>query len=323
VTVEAGIRVHQLQEVLARHGLALPTRGAISRQSLAGAISTGTHGSSLKFGCLSSLVTALRIIDGEGNIVVASATQNPEVFNAARVGYGVVGIISTITLEVVDTFYLKKEERSLVLEEALTTAPQLLANSDYFFWFWVPTTNFTRTLTWNRVSKEAVPQGFGHSVERFLQTHLIRVFTLAATYFAWFPGQITSFYSLAETMLDSPVDLIAESSFVFEVKTLPDYTFDAEYYLPLKDCEAAFRELQKEFIATGHYFNLNGVISMRFVKGDDIWMSPFYETDSCAVDVFASRQDAKPDLLAFLDKVFSKFNARAHPGKLHAQNPDQ
>ena len=107
VTVQAGTRVWQLNEELERQGLALPSLGSIDEQSIAGAIATGTHGSSLYHGLMSDGIVALHITLGNGKTVSCSKTRHPELFRAALVSLGALGIVVEITIKVVPSFTLE------------------------------------------------------------------------------------------------------------------------------------------------------------------------------------------------------------------------
>ena len=84
-TVKAGTKLYTLGELLYENGLAMENLGDIDRQSIAGTISTGTHGTGLAFGRVSTQVIALRFVNGKGEIVTCSETQNRDLFKAAQV----------------------------------------------------------------------------------------------------------------------------------------------------------------------------------------------------------------------------------------------
>ena len=92
VTVQAGIWLKDLNKFLATKGLALSNMGIIAEQSLAGAISTATHGTSTRFGSLAQQVVALSLVTASGEVISASKEQNPELFAAAQVSLGSLGI---------------------------------------------------------------------------------------------------------------------------------------------------------------------------------------------------------------------------------------
>src|SRR5262249_35063211 len=111
VTVPAGMRLSALNAVLAAHGLALPNLGDIDGQTVAGALATGTHGTGASLGCLSTNVSALEIVTGTGEVIRCSSSSAPDVFRAALVNVGALGVVTEVTLRCVDAFILRAKER--------------------------------------------------------------------------------------------------------------------------------------------------------------------------------------------------------------------
>src|SRR5438128_11584584 len=99
IAVQGGMRLWQLNQELHARGLALGVLGSIAQQSVAGAISTGTHGSSPRRGNLASLVTRMRLALADGTLVDCSREKHPDLFAAARVGLGALGVIPQVTLK--------------------------------------------------------------------------------------------------------------------------------------------------------------------------------------------------------------------------------
>ena len=96
-TVKGGTKLSLLGELLFKEGLAMENMGDINVQSLAGAISTGTHGTGIDLKSISNQVIALKFINGKGEVIECSTTKNIELFKAAQVSLGCLGIITEIT----------------------------------------------------------------------------------------------------------------------------------------------------------------------------------------------------------------------------------
>ena len=141
VTVGAGMPLHVLNELLAAHGLALPNLGDIDAQTVAGAISTGTHGTGAGHGCLSTFVTGLTLVSGEGKVITCDATSRSDIFAAARVGLGALGVLTEVTLACVDAFTLRADERPVRLAEVLAALPEHIAANDHVEFYWFPYTD--------------------------------------------------------------------------------------------------------------------------------------------------------------------------------------
>src|SRR5581483_5025893 len=117
VTVEAGITIHRLNEELVVRDLAFANLGDIDRQTIAGAISTATHGTGATFGGLATFVRALELVTADGDVLRCSAGEEPEVFHAARVGLGALGVVTKVTLQCVPAFNLHHVEQRRRLDE--------------------------------------------------------------------------------------------------------------------------------------------------------------------------------------------------------------
>ncbi|KAJ3256755.1 hypothetical protein HK103_005128 [Boothiomyces macroporosus] len=135
ITVEGGMKIHELIHHLENNGLSLSNYGNVTGQSVAGVISTGTHGESVKYGSFSSQVKSLRFVNGYGKIVEADFTsQEPKMVhlcNAIGVSVGMLGIITQVTLQCEKLFYLRKSEYSVSYDELMAVWDKLHAQADY------------------------------------------------------------------------------------------------------------------------------------------------------------------------------------------------
>lgn len=139
VVVESGISLHEMGTELATHGLTMPNLGSIDNQSIAGAISTGTHGSSLKHGLLSHSVTALSLILANGQLVRCSSTVNKPLFRAALLSLGALGIITEITFQAVPDFNIRWKQSLRPLPDVLETwNTTLWTSAEYTRVWWLP-----------------------------------------------------------------------------------------------------------------------------------------------------------------------------------------
>ncbi|KAI9808159.1 MAG: hypothetical protein M1825_004616 [Sarcosagium campestre] len=166
VVMQAGIRLHDLNKQLESHGLTMPNLGSIDEQAIAGAISTGTHGSSLRHGLLSESVLALRLMLANGRSVACSASQNPDLFRAALVSLGALGIITDVTFRAVPTFNIHWTQSLRPFSEILSTwspLPSSSSDDDTSLWtqaefvrvWWLP---YTRAgIVWTADKTDAAP----------------------------------------------------------------------------------------------------------------------------------------------------------------------
>jgi L-gulonolactone oxidase len=149
-TVEAGIPLWRLNEELARRGLALSNLGDIDRQTVAGATSTGTHGTGLRYGSIAAAIVGLEIVDGHGEVVRCSPTEEPELFACARIGLGVLGVVTQLTLQCEPLFKLHTVTEPKPWDEFLADWDGTLEANDHVDCYWFPHTDVCTVKTSNR-----------------------------------------------------------------------------------------------------------------------------------------------------------------------------
>jgi L-gulono-1,4-lactone dehydrogenase len=138
VTVRSGTTLRTLNAELGGLGLAMANLGDIDAQTLAGALSTGTHGTGARLGGLATQVEALELVLADGSLVTCSAASRPELFAAARIGLGALGVITSVTLRCVPSFTLAADERPVPVDEVLEQFDSLAAANDHFEFYWFP-----------------------------------------------------------------------------------------------------------------------------------------------------------------------------------------
>ncbi len=143
VTVQAGMPLHRLNRLLAEAGLGLTNLGDIDRQTIAGAVSTGTHGTGARFGGLATQLRGLELVLADGSVLSASADENADVFAAARVGLGALGVLSTVTLQAEPLFAMRAQEGPMGLSDVLAQFDELAASTDHVEFYWFPHTERT------------------------------------------------------------------------------------------------------------------------------------------------------------------------------------
>ena len=143
VTVGAGTTLHRLNVELQRRGWSLTNLGDIDRQTVAGALATGTHGTGARFGGLATQVRALQFVLPSGEVLDCDAHRHPEVFSAARVGLGALGVVTAVTLQAEPAFALRAVEGPGTLTAALEGFDELMTSTDHVEFYWFPHTDAT------------------------------------------------------------------------------------------------------------------------------------------------------------------------------------
>ena len=141
VTVHAGTPLHELNRLLAANGLAMSNLGDIDRQTIAGATSTATHGTGATLGGLATQIRGLELVVGDGSVVTCSPTERPELFAAARVGIGALGVVTAVTLQCEPAFTLVADERPMQVDEVMDRFEELATDNEHFEFYWFPHTD--------------------------------------------------------------------------------------------------------------------------------------------------------------------------------------
>ena len=132
VTVEAGCPLRVLNAELYAHGLSLTNMGDIQVQTVAGATQTGTHGTGRASGGMAAQIAALELVLADGGVVTCSADDRPDLFAAARVGLGALGLVTAVTFRVEPTFLLHAREEPMRWSEVISRLPELVSENEHF-----------------------------------------------------------------------------------------------------------------------------------------------------------------------------------------------
>ncbi|MEU4642633.1 D-arabinono-1,4-lactone oxidase [Micromonospora sp. NPDC023814] len=312
VTVPAGITLCALNDLLAAHGLALPNLGDIDAQTIAGAISTGTHGTGAAYGCLSTFVEALTLVTGTGEVLRCSADENPDVFAAARVSLGALGVLVEVTLRCVDAFVLHAHERPAPLDAVLADLPALVEGHDHAEFYWFPYTDRVQVKTNDRVPVDdrPLPRWRGWLDDDFLSN---TVFEGACRLGRAVPALAPRISAVSARALTER-RYTGRSDKVFCTPRRVRFV-EMEYGLPREALGEALGALRR--IVDGLPFKVLFPVEVRFTAADDIWLSHGYGRESAYVAIHQYvGMPYEPYFRAF-EQVAEGLGGRPHWGKLH------
>lgn len=140
-TVRAGSTVQQLGPLLRARGVAMASMGDIDRQGIAGAVSTGTHGTGRNLGSISTQVAGLRLVTAEGDFVDCDHEHHAELFRCARVALGALGVIARVQLRVLPAYRLHERRWEASFDDCMTGLADHIAATRHFEFFWRPRTD--------------------------------------------------------------------------------------------------------------------------------------------------------------------------------------
>ncbi|MGC4745362.1 D-arabinono-1,4-lactone oxidase [Micromonospora sp. DT201] len=312
VTVPAGMTLHALNGLLARNGLALPNLGDIDAQTVAGAISTGTHGTGAGYGCLSTFVEAITLVTGSGEVLHCSADEHPDILTAARVSLGALGVLVEVTLRCVDAFVLHAHERPAELADVLGDLPALIAGHDHIEFYWFPYTTRVQVKTNDRVPTNDRPLSHwrGWLDDDFLAN---TVFAGACRLGRTVPALAPRISAVSVRALTER-QYTGRSDRVFCTPRRVRFV-EMEYGLPREALPEALAALQR--IVDGLPFKVLFPVEVRFTAADDIWLSHGYGRDNAYIAVHQYvGMPYEPYFRAF-EEVATGLGGRPHWGKLH------
>ncbi|MFC7407150.1 D-arabinono-1,4-lactone oxidase [Georgenia alba] len=320
VRVRAGTPLHELNPALQALGLALPNLGDIDRQSLAGALATGTHGTGGRRHGIASAVTGLRLVLADGSLLWCSAEEEPAVFEAARVGLGALGIVVEAELQCVPAFLLRAREGSDTLSAMLDGAALRAAEEhDHFELYWFPHTDRVQTKRNDRAAPHA-PRRPLPAWRAWLDDELLAndAFELVNRIGAWRPRLVPPLARLSARAL-SGREFVDHSWRVFCSSRRVRFV-ECEYAVPRASVGEVLRALRDWVDA--HDVAVSFPVEVRFLAGDDVWLSTAHGRDTAYVAVHQyHRVDPGPYFAAF-EAIAGEHEGRPHWGKVHTLTAD-
>ncbi len=311
----------QIGPLLHQHGLALRNMGDIDRQTLAGVVSTGTHGTGLNLGSFSTDVTGFRIMLADGRVVGCSPLIEPDLFQAGRLGLGMMGVLLEIILQVRPVFGLRERYQLLPVKEMLAQSQHFAANHRHFevFWFAYADQAVCKFLDEIDVADRALPSMEAIYAAGEEYDAQARIFALANEILPLVPplrGVIHRFFSERLAMM-------AREGWSYEIfPSARNVKFqEMEYAVPLDAGPDCLREIGQTIRAAG--LHTGYPIEYRVVAADDVWLSPFYQRDSATIAVHQYFRQDERALFKRCEDIFRSYQGRAHWGKLHRLTPDR
>ena len=284
-TAKAHTTIAQFGAPLWDAGLALQNQGDIDTQTIAGAVATSTHGSGAAFGSFSSVLTACRLVDGEGNLRELSLDKTPGDMAAAQCSIGMLGVMTELTIGVVPAYTLHEQIVFMPIEELRERWSLLLTEYRHFSFFWMPTDASSQLYGFP-------PAEADHCMVKLYRETDER------------PG--------ARTL--PPNERIDRAFRIYPHVFEPNF-HELEYFLPAEAAWEIFEE-QRAFMLR----NLPDSIfpmEVRFVRGDQAWLSPNYRRDSVVISVSGKPGNNYWPYLKLCDQKLYEQGGRPHWGKLH------
>jgi FAD-linked oxidoreductase len=320
VTAGAGTGLRKLNAGLASFDLAMANLGDIDKQTISGAISTGTHGTGARLGGLATQVVGLELVTADGSVLSCSAEENADVFNAARISVGALGVITSLTLQCVPAYLLRAQEMPLPLPEVLGGFDALADGNDHFEFYWFPHTDIALTKRNNRVAAGVGPSPVGR-LRGWVDDELLsnKVFEFTNRVAVRRPGLVPRINQFASRAL-SGREYVDSSYKVFCSERNVVFR-ESEYAVPREQVVEVIQQLRGWIDRSGE--RIPFPIEVRVAAADDIWLSTAYGRDTAYIAIHQYHRLAHDKYFDAFEQIVSAFGGRPHWGKLHTLGADQ
>ncbi|KIF67469.1 FAD-linked oxidoreductase [Streptomyces sp. AcH 505] len=317
VTVEAGTPMKRMNAGLARAGLSLTNMGDIMEQTVAGATSTGTHGTGRDSASIAAQIRALELVTADGSLLRCSADENPEVFAAARIGLGALGVVTAITFAVEPVFLLTAREEPMSFDRVTAEFDEHFTENEHFEFYWFPHTGNCNTKRNNRSAGPAAPPGrvSGWIEDEFLSNG---VFQAACSLGRAVPVTIPAIAKVSSRALSART----YTDIPYKVFTSPRRVrfVEMEYALPRAAAADALREVKA--MVESSPLRVSFPVEVRTAPADDIALSTASGRESVYIAVHLYRGTPHQAYFTAVERIMTAHGGRPHWGKIHTRDAE-
>ncbi|GLX94401.1 D-arabinono-1,4-lactone oxidase [Herbidospora sp. NBRC 101105] len=309
VTVAAGTPIHVLNVELDRRGLALANMGDITLQTVAGAVQTGTHGSGRSVGGLADQVTALDLVLADGSAVTVS---EGDLFDAARVGLGALGVVTAVTFRVEPAFLLRNQRSPMRFDEILDALDTITLENEHLDFFWLPHTDLCLVKRNNRaVGGQLAPGRFRTWLDDVFVENTL--FGVANRVGARFPSIIPPVNRLSGTVLGTSETCDTAYKVFTSVREVR--FLETEWAIPRRHLADALREVRA--LVERSPWRISFPVEVRVTPPSTAWLSTAYDRDSAYIACHVYRRTPNPGYFAAVEEIMTGLDGRPHWGKMH------
>lgn len=311
-SIWSGTRLFNLDQYLRPVNQALMQQGDIDQQSLAGAVSTGTHGTGVDLHCISAYVKEFELLTASGEILRCNTQENKDIFDAGRVSLGGLGILTKITMQNKPRYKLKEHVDLCSVEDFMDNIEDWKTQHRHIECFAFSHAKQLMLKTLDVTDEEIQPRKESWPSEDALLTMCCELI-----------GKVPVLNPQLQKLLGvfvKPTSCVDWSSQIFP--TVRETKFnEMEYQVPaelgvgcLKEVLAALKHAKSPTFFP---------VEFRFVKGDDIWLSPFYQRDSVSISIHQYYKQNPRLLFDVIEPILQRYQGRPHWGKMHSMRSTQ
>ncbi len=319
VTLGAGTNLYQLPALLGPLGLALANMGDIDKQTIAGATSTGTHGTGSAFGGLATQIRAVTLVTASGEVLRVSDTENADLRHAAFLGLGALGVLVEVTIECVPAFLLSAVERPEPVATVLAEWSERIATIDHFEFYVWPHTDTALTKSNTRLAFDAPrhPLGAvkGWMDDEFMANGLFR----ATVNLGRLAPRLIGPVNRLSVNLTGDREFTDASPSVFTSNRTVRFR-EMEYALPVEHIPAAVEAVRTLIADRG--WNISFPIEVRASAADDLWLSTASGRATGYIAVHKFFREDPTEYFREVEAIMRSFEGRPHWGKMHNRTAD-
>lgn len=317
VTVAAGTVLKDLNLALAAQGLSLTNMGDIMEQTVSGATSTGTHGTGRDSASIAAQIRGLELVTADGRVLACSEKEHPEVFAAARLGIGALGIVTAITFAVEPLFCLTAREEPMGFDRVTAEFDQHVAENEHFEFYWFPHTGNCNTKRNNRSQGPAAPPG---ALSAWVEDELLSngVFQAVNSLGRAVPATVPAIARVASRALSART----YTDIPYKVFTSPRRVrfVEMEYALPRERLVEALRELKA--MVDRSPLRISFPVEVRTAPADDITLSTASGRETAYIAVHMYKGTPYQAYFTAAERIFTAHGGRPHWGKVHTRDAE-
>lgn len=312
--IPAGMVLHEANLRLAKAGFALANMGDITAQTVAGSISTSTHGTGRGFTGLAGQVAGFSLVTATGEWLHCNQHENPDLFRLGRVSLGSLGVLTHVEMKIVPAFRLRAIEEPRRLDDVLDNFDAIVDSADHYEFYWVPHTRWALTKHNTRTSEPAQPRS---TTQRWLSKTVLENYAFGAV--CAVGRAIPSLIPKLATALPSSgrQEFVEASHQVFATRRLVRF-HEMEYSIPRPSLPTALRRIVEMVDREG--FKVSFPVEVRITAADDVALSTSYGRESAYVAVHMYKGMEYEPYFRKVEEILAPLAGRPHWGKLHFQD---
>jgi len=318
-TIQAGARIKHVIKLLRNTGLGMKNLGSIKEQAIAGAISTATHGTGLRFGSLSTQITAMKLVTGRGELRTISEERDPELMLAARTSLGALGIITEVTIQAVKDYNLKYQSTHQPFDTVLDQINHLLSVNERVRLYWHTwNAKEIKVMTMNPTTESVTPAAqLAAMKEIHIENGILEPNPNGIYDLCYWPGlgfqiQINKQKQAQAKIAWRDEQYVAPYDEALTVLMPPRHQ-ESEYAIPVERAAEAVR-LVRKLIEDNHFKDFI-LVEVRFVAEDNIMLSPAYKRPVCYIGGYIFSNVHAYDFFLLFEAAMKKLDGKPHWGK--------